>query len=56
MMSHRNEERDDYRNSSRHNRQDIQHITNLRTQHIPSSRHNMDRYSIEATHLHSGGY
>ncbi|CAF4622153.1 unnamed protein product, partial [Rotaria magnacalcarata] len=32
MMSHRNEERDDYRNSSRHNRQNIQSIATQRTQ------------------------
>lgn len=55
-MSHRNEERDDYRNSSRHSRQDIQPTTTIRTQHMPSPRHNMDRNSVPAVHHRSGGY
>ncbi|CAF3881667.1 unnamed protein product [Rotaria magnacalcarata] len=56
MMSHRNEERDDYRNSSRHNRQNIQSIATQRTQPIPSSRPNMDRHVAAGGHSCSGGY
>ncbi|CAF0856289.1 unnamed protein product [Rotaria sordida] len=56
MMSHRNEERDDYRNSSRHNRHDRQHISSFRTQHIPSSGYNMDQQSVAVTHVLSGIY
>ncbi len=56
MMSHRNEEREDHRSSTRHNRQEVQHTTTHRTQPIPSSRQNMDRYSLPVTHLRPGGY
>ncbi|CAF4237280.1 unnamed protein product, partial [Rotaria socialis] len=55
-MSHRNEERDDYRNSSRHNRQDIQSKTTQRTQPLPSSISNMDRHFSAGGHSRSDGY
>lgn len=55
MMSHRHKEGDDYRNSSCHNRQHIQHTTVLRTQQIPSSsKHSMDRHSTTIAQSRSG--
>jgi hypothetical protein len=56
MMMRRNDERDNHHSSSRHNRQETQHITSKRTQHLSPSRHNMDRYSSPIDHLRSGDY
>jgi hypothetical protein len=57
MMSHRNEERDEHRSPTRHPRQEVQHPTNHRAQHhIPSSRHNIDRYSLPINQIRTAGY
>ncbi len=55
-MSHRNEERGDPRSSIRPSRQELQHTTTHRTQPIPPSRQNVDRYSMPISHLRAGGY
>jgi len=57
MMSHRNEQRNEHRSTTRHNRQEIQHNPTHRTQHqLSPSAQNIDRFSLPVNYLRSGGY
>ncbi len=58
-MSHRNEGRDERRNSAHPHRQEAHQTaaTTPRTQHISSSsRYHMDRYTLPGNQPRSGGY
>jgi hypothetical protein len=55
-MIHRNDERSDPPSLSRHNRQEIQHLTPQRAQRTSPSRNNMDRCTLSIAHAGSGGY
>ena len=53
MTGYNKEERDNYRNSSRTNRQDYQPIPVHRAQRIPPSGPNLDRHGSPISHQRS---